>query len=101
MSAIDGLTGAWRWSVRKILGSWVKATIKPEAAAAAIAACPRPVCYVLERESHADLAVLDNACVQLGMPRPERRSGDGRAGRGDGVFRAAAPRSALRLPRAS
>ena len=73
MSAFDGLTAAWRWSVRKLLHSWVKATIKPEAAAAAIAACSRPVCYVLERESHADLAVLDNACVQLGLPRPERR----------------------------
>ncbi len=73
MSPFDGFTRAWRWSVRKILSSWVKATIKPEAAAAVIAACSRPVCYVLERESHADLAVLDNACVQLNLPRPERR----------------------------
>src|ERR1035441_10823440 len=62
MSVFDGLTGAWRWSVRKILSSWVRATIKPEAAAAAIAAWSRPACYVLERESHADLAVLANAC---------------------------------------
>ncbi len=73
MSPFDGLTRAWRWSVRKLLSSWVKATIKPEAAAALIAACSRPVCYVLERESHADLAVLNNACVQLNLPRPERR----------------------------
>src|SRR5271169_5308101 len=72
MSPFDGLTRALSWSVRKILSSWVKATIKPEAAAA-IAACSRPVCYVLERESHADLAVLGNACVQLNLPRPERR----------------------------
>ena len=80
MSPFDGLTRAWRWSVRKILGSWVKCTIKPESAAAAIAACSRPVCYVLERESHTDLAVLDNACVQLNLPRPERRLAAGDRG---------------------
>jgi len=73
MSPFDGLTRPLSWSVRKLLSSWVKATIKPEAAAAAIAACSRPVCYVLEHESHADLAVLDNACVQLNLLRPERR----------------------------
>ena len=40
------------------------------------------VCYVLERESHTDLAVLDNACAQLHLPRPERRvaAAIGRAG---------------------
>ncbi len=73
MSPIVGLSRAWRWSVRKILGLWVKATIKPEDAAAAVAARARPVCYVLERESRTDLAVLDNACAQLQLPRPERR----------------------------
>jgi len=31
------------------------------------------VCYVLERESQADLAVLCDACRQLGLPAPERR----------------------------
>ena len=67
------MSRAWRWSVRKILGLWVKATIKPEDAAAAVAARARPVCYVLERESRTDLAVLDNACAQLQLPRPERR----------------------------
>ena len=105
MSVFDGLTGAWRWSVRKILSSWVRATIKPEAAAAAIAACSRPVCYVLERESHADLAVLDNACVQLGMPRPERRLTTGERGAETSFFalprRTArfSARSQLRAPR--
>ncbi len=67
------MSRAWRWSIRKILGLWVKATIKPEDAAAVVAARSRPVCYVLERESRTDLAVLDNACAQLQLPRPERR----------------------------
>jgi glycerol-3-phosphate O-acyltransferase len=72
MSPIRGLIGAWRWAVRKTLGLWVKATIKPDDIAETLAARARPVCYVLENESHADLAVLDDACANLRMPRPER-----------------------------
>ncbi len=64
---------AWHWSVRKLLKVWVRTTIKPDNAALEIAASPRPICYVLERESQADLAVLNNACVQLNLPSPERR----------------------------
>jgi len=64
---------AWHWSVRKILSLWVRVTIKPDGAAAAIAATLRPLCYVLERESQTDLAVLSIVCAGLGLPRPERR----------------------------
>jgi glycerol-3-phosphate O-acyltransferase len=73
MNPVDGLARAWRWSVRKILGLWVQVTLKPDDAAAAIALRPRPVCYVLERESQTDLAVLSLVCAKLGLPRPERR----------------------------
>src|SRR6202453_4928920 len=72
MSPIRGLTGAWRWAVRKTLVLWVKATIKPDDIAETLAARARPVCYVLENESHADLAALENACARLHMPRPEQ-----------------------------
>jgi glycerol-3-phosphate O-acyltransferase len=73
MNAVDGLGRAWHWSVRKTLSLWVRVTIKPDDAAEAIAARPRPVCYVLERESRADLAVLSTVCAKAGLPRPERR----------------------------
>src|SRR3984957_16220255 len=73
MNPLVGLGQAWRWSVRKILGLWVRATIKPEDAVEAIAARPRPVCYVLERESHTDFAVLNNVCAHHNLPRPTRR----------------------------
>ena len=33
-----------------------------------------PVCYVLERDSRADLAVLCNATERLHLPYPEKRS---------------------------
>jgi glycerol-3-phosphate O-acyltransferase len=72
MSPFRGLTGAWRWAVRRTLGVWVKATIKPDDIAESLAVRSRTVCYVLEKESHVDLAVLDDACTRLHMPRPER-----------------------------
>ncbi len=73
MNPLVGLGHAWRWSVRQILGLWVRVTIKPEDAVAAIAARPRPVCYVLERESQSDFAVLNNVCARHNLPRPTRR----------------------------
>jgi glycerol-3-phosphate O-acyltransferase len=73
MNPFVGLGQAWRWSVRKVLGLWVRATIKPDDAVAAIAARPRPVCYVLERESQTDFAVLNSVCAQHNLPRPARR----------------------------
>jgi glycerol-3-phosphate O-acyltransferase len=73
MTPVDGLRQAWHWSVRNTLKRWVRVKIKPDDAAAAIAARPRPVCFVLERESQTDLAVLNNVCRQLRLPSPERR----------------------------
>jgi glycerol-3-phosphate O-acyltransferase len=73
MNPFVGLGHAWRWSARKILGLWVRVTIKPDDAVAAIASRPRPVCYVLERESQTDFAVLSGVCAQHNLPRPARR----------------------------
>jgi glycerol-3-phosphate O-acyltransferase len=60
------------WVLRKILRRWVRVTIKPDAAAAAIVARRRPVCYVLERESEPDRAVLSIVCASLELPSPDR-----------------------------
>ena len=103
MTPLDGLSRAWRWAVRKTLRQWVRVTIKPDDAAATIAARPHPVCYVLEHESQTDLAVLTDACRQLrhavARAALERR----RPARGDGLISscAAAPAgSAAANPRA-
>ena len=64
MNPFAALSQAWRWSARKILGLWVRVTIKPDDAVAAIAARPRPVCYVLEHESQTDFAVLNSVCAE-------------------------------------
>ena len=57
--------------MRKLLGRWVRVTVRPEDAAAAIAARLRPVCYVLERESHTDAAILGIECARLKLPSPD------------------------------
>jgi glycerol-3-phosphate O-acyltransferase len=91
--------------MRKILALWVRVTIRPDDAVAAIAARSRPVCYVLERESQIDFAVLSDVCARHNLPRPERRLmiGERRADRAyfelmrrPRMFR---PRNAARAPR--
>jgi glycerol-3-phosphate O-acyltransferase len=76
------------------LSLWVRVTIKPDDAAAAIAARPRPICYVLERESQTDLAVLNIVCAALRLPRPDKAHFE--LMRPAGLFKA---RQALRGPR--
>ena len=59
--------------LRRILALWVRATVRPEDAAARLRGRTVPVCYVLERASASDLAVLQNVCVRERLPRPGRR----------------------------
>jgi len=56
-----------------LIGRWVRVTLKPDDAAATISASARPVCYVLDHESRADLAVLNSVCAKHNLPRPARR----------------------------
>ena len=57
----------------RVLALWVRATLRPEDAAARIGAKAVPVCYVLEQRSRVDLAVLQSVCVRERLPRPGRR----------------------------
>jgi len=57
----------------RVLALWVRATLRPEDAAARIGGKGVPVCYVLERRSRVDLAVLQSVCVRERLPRPGRR----------------------------
>src|SRR3984885_7876447 len=59
--------------LRRVLALWVRAALRPEDAAARLAGRSVPVCYVLERRSPSDLAVLQNACMRERLPRPGRR----------------------------
>jgi len=59
--------------LRRILALWVRATLRPEDAVARLSGRTIPICYVLERVSSSDLAVLQNICVRERLPRPGRR----------------------------
>ena len=59
--------------LRRILALWVRATLRPEDAASRLSGRAVPICYVLERASSSDLAVLQNICVRERLPRPGRR----------------------------
>jgi glycerol-3-phosphate O-acyltransferase len=61
------------WLLRRLLGLWVRFKVHPEDAAALLAGRARPVCYVLERRSVTDLALLQDACLALKLPRPGKR----------------------------
>jgi glycerol-3-phosphate O-acyltransferase len=73
MNMFGVLRHATQWLARKVLGFWVKFSIKPEDAAALFAGRTQPACYVLMSESLADLAVLNDACGRARLPRPTRR----------------------------
>ena len=62
------------WLLRRLLALWVRFKILPEDLAARLRSRGHPVCYVLERRSAADLAVLQNVCRRLSLPRPRKRS---------------------------
>jgi glycerol-3-phosphate O-acyltransferase len=61
------------WLLRRLLALWVRFRVVPEDAAAALQARSHPLCYVLERRSVTDLALLQRACQALKLPRPGTR----------------------------
>lgn len=61
------------WLLRRLLALWVRFRVRPDDAASRLQQRNNPVCYVLETRSLPDLAVLQNACVQLKLPRPGKR----------------------------
>src|SRR5579862_2409826 len=61
------------WLLRRLLAPWVRFKVRPDDAVLRLRERTNPICYVLERRSAADVAVLQNACVQLRLPRPAKR----------------------------
>jgi glycerol-3-phosphate O-acyltransferase len=61
------------WLLRRLLSPWVRFKVRPDEAVSHVRDRDKPVCYVLERHSVIDLAVLQNACVKLKLPRPQKR----------------------------
>ena len=62
------------WLLRRFFRLWVRAAVKLVETPPSLASPTIPVCYVLERDSVADLAVLCNVTARLELPLPEKRS---------------------------
>ena len=58
------------WLLRQLLALWVRFRVRPDGASELLRGLPQPLCYVLEHRSVSDLAVLQQACAQLRLPRP-------------------------------
>ncbi|MGH8317978.1 MAG: glycerol-3-phosphate 1-O-acyltransferase PlsB [Steroidobacteraceae bacterium] len=61
------------WLLHRVLALWVRYRVLPEDIAVRLQSRAATVCYVLERRSVTDLAVLQRACVRLKLPRPRKR----------------------------
>jgi glycerol-3-phosphate O-acyltransferase len=59
---------------RGLMSLWVRAEVRPDDALQQIvAATAAPVCYVLERRSAADVALVADICRRNGLPPPDGR----------------------------
>ncbi len=63
------------WLLRRFFRLWVRAAVQPAEPPPSLAKPQWPVCYVLERDSVADMAVLCNVTERQGLTYPEKRSG--------------------------
>jgi len=65
-----GLDGVALWLLRKVQFLWVRTKVLPDGARPKGLDTDRPICYVLERSGLADLLVLEQVCIDNGLPRP-------------------------------
>jgi len=62
------------WLLRRFFRLWVRSAVQPAEPPASLVDSAIPVCYVLERASVADMAVLCNVTAKLRLTYPEKRS---------------------------
>jgi glycerol-3-phosphate O-acyltransferase len=61
------------WLLHRVLAIWVRFRVLPEDIPVRLQSRGAAVCYVLERRSITDFAILQRACVRLKLPRPRKR----------------------------
>src|SRR5262245_57249950 len=62
------------WLLRRFFRLWVRAAVQPADLPPSLATPQTPVCYVLDRNSVSDLAVLYDVTARLGLTIAEKRS---------------------------
>ena len=70
----------------RFIALWTRSRLEPADISSRLRASAAPVCYVLERRSALDLAVLRAQCAQARMPRPLRRLFGALPGTGRAAF---------------
>jgi glycerol-3-phosphate O-acyltransferase len=61
------------WLLRRFFKLWVRAAVQPAEAPPSLTTPDQPVCYVFDRDSRADFAVLCNVTERQKIPYPEKR----------------------------
>jgi glycerol-3-phosphate O-acyltransferase len=61
------------WLLRRFFKLWVRAAVQPAEAPPSLTRADKSVCYVFDRDSTADLAVLCNVTTRMNLPWPEPR----------------------------
>ncbi len=59
-------------TLRKILTSWVRTIVQNNSVESLGIDPDKPVCYVFRNRSLSDLLVLENECINAGLPRPSQ-----------------------------
>jgi len=65
------------WFIRRLLFSWVRTEVFPKGLKDLNIDPEKPICYVLESRSMADVMVLDQACLNAHLPRPIHKINQG------------------------
>ena len=65
-----GLENVGLWLARKLVSIWVKVTVIPEEKQLLAFTNGKPIFYILESRSLANLLILERECLRLSLPQP-------------------------------
>jgi glycerol-3-phosphate O-acyltransferase len=70
MADLSGSVRLWLSLLRRPIAAWARPHVLPEDLQQRFAHPSRPICYVLEMHSVADVVVLEKVCAANGLPEP-------------------------------
>jgi len=70
MADFSAATQFWLALLRRPISFWARPHVLPEDLRQRFARPQRPICYILEMHSVADVVVLEKVCAEFGLPEP-------------------------------
>ncbi|MET0499331.1 MAG: glycerol-3-phosphate 1-O-acyltransferase PlsB [Steroidobacteraceae bacterium] len=70
MADLSGAARFWLALLRRPISLWARAHVLPENLRERFGQPQRPICYILEMHSVADVVVLEKVCAAYGLPEP-------------------------------